>query len=287
LHRLLAADERFVAPTLFQVFYPRTFCSTQCWLPRLLRPLLTPTRKIDNVPLDLDAPAEDEWALCTLVGKSPYLSVAFPRREEVYDQFLTLRGVNDAQRKQWRKALREFVDKVGSAAFAASAERVPLLKSPPHTCRVKLLLEAFPRARFVHIHRHPYEVFQSMSRLLAGWHRRHHLQTRDLARLDDRIIRQYAKMYSVFFEERSLIPAGRFHELRFDALERDPEIQLRTLYEELSLSAFEAAQPAVREYLTSIAGYERNQYAPLPAALRARLARQWRRNFDEWGYDDA
>jgi len=36
-----------------------------------------------------------------------------------------------------------------------------LLKSPCHTGRVKLLLELFPDAKFVYIHRDPYEVFLS------------------------------------------------------------------------------------------------------------------------------
>lgn len=36
-----------------------------------------------------------------------------------------------------------------------------LIKSPVHTARVRLVLGLFPRARFLYIHRDPYEVFQS------------------------------------------------------------------------------------------------------------------------------
>jgi len=34
-----------------------------------------------------------------------------------------------------------------------------VLKSPPHSCRIGVLLEMFPKARFIHIVRDPYLVF--------------------------------------------------------------------------------------------------------------------------------
>ena len=36
-----------------------------------------------------------------------------------------------------------------------------VLKSPPHTARIRQLLEWFPEAKFVHIRRDPYRVIQS------------------------------------------------------------------------------------------------------------------------------
>jgi hypothetical protein len=36
-----------------------------------------------------------------------------------------------------------------------------LLKSPVHTARVELLLQLFPKAQFIYIHRDPYTVFKS------------------------------------------------------------------------------------------------------------------------------
>ena len=50
--------------------------------------------------------------------------------------------------------------------FAAGGKHKRLLlKSPVHTARVKLLVnlgvEMFPKATFIFVHRHPYEVFKS------------------------------------------------------------------------------------------------------------------------------
>jgi hypothetical protein len=40
-----------------------------------------------------------------------------------------------------------------------------ILKSPAHTARMKLLHELFPGAKFIHISRNPYEVYQSTQKL--------------------------------------------------------------------------------------------------------------------------
>jgi len=40
-----------------------------------------------------------------------------------------------------------------------------LPQSPAHTARLKLLHELFPEAKFIHISRNPFEVYQSTSKL--------------------------------------------------------------------------------------------------------------------------
>ena len=159
-----------------------------------------------------------------------------------------------------------------------------VLKSPGHTCRIKLLLETFPDARFVHIRRNPLAVFQSTlhmyPKVLPYWS----LQRPDLSDLEDYIARQYREVYDAFFAERELIPSGRFHELAYESLETDPIGQLRNLYETLSLPDFAAAEAVVRQYLASLSGYRKNTFGELNLELRQRLAREWRRCFEEWGY---
>jgi hypothetical protein len=100
----------------------------------------------------------------------------------------------------------------------------------------------------------------------------------------ERSLRQYREVYDVFFEERGLIPKGHFHEIGFEALEADPIGQVRGMYEALALPDFGHVEPALRRYLAAIAGYRKNTLPELPAELRSRLAREWRRCFDEWGY---
>ena len=88
-----------------------------------------------------------------------------------------------------------------------------VLKSPPHTARIRLLLGLFPDARFVHIHRDPYVVFRSTRHMIRVVQPLYHLRDGPVQDGDDRIISVYTEMYDAYFEERGLIPEGRLCEV--------------------------------------------------------------------------
>jgi hypothetical protein len=163
-------------------------------------------------------------------------------------------------------------------------DRPLLLKSPAHTGRIRLILELFPDARFIHIRRNPYTVFQSTQRLYAKAVSLSHLQRPKAERIDAGFLRRYIEMYDAFFEERALISARRFHEVCFEELEKDMVGQVGKIYEGLNLSGFQDVEPKLRRYVNSIAGYKRNSYPPLAEPLRRKIARAWQRNFEQWGY---
>src|SRR4030095_2748220 len=123
--------------------------------------------------------------------------------------------------------------------------------------------EMFPEARFVHIHRNPYTVFQSFRHYFdtAMWYT--YLQRPDLPGIDDRLIRRYNVLYDAFFEERSLIPEGRFHEIGFEQLERDPLGEIGKLYESLSLPGFGEFKPKLQHYVDSLSDYRKNEFGEL------------------------
>ena len=159
-----------------------------------------------------------------------------------------------------------------------------VLKSPGHTCRIRLLLDLFPEAKFVHIHRNPYDVFRStqhMVRTVTPWWA---LQRPNYSDMEGRTLRQYREVYDAFFEERGLIPKGHFYEIGFEALEADPIGQVRGIYEALALPDFRQVEPALRRYVASLSGYQKNTLPGLPPDLRERIAGEWRRCFDEWNY---
>ena len=63
-------------------------------------------------------------------------------------------------------------------------------------------------------------------------------------RTDEMFIRRYVEMYDRFFAERPLIPAGRYHEVAFEDLERDPVGQLREIYAKLDSTRFRRGRDA-------------------------------------------
>src|SRR4029078_4297368 len=94
---------------------------------------------------------------------------------------------------------------------------------------------------------------------------------------EETTLQQYEEIYQAFFEERALIPAGRLHEIAYEDLEVDPLGQLRQLYAALQLGDFAPAEPALREYLTSIADYAKNRFCDIEPHWKTESARRVRR----------
>ncbi len=279
LHNLLARDDQFTFPNLYEAFFPHTFLCTEDYRANQVTPLIPSTRVMDNVAQGLGMPNEDEFATCTASLFSPYMLWAFPRNSQRYERYLTFRGVPDAEVACWKAEFLRFARKL-----TLRRNRPLLLKSPPHTGRIKLLLELFPDARFVHIHRDPYTVFQSTKHLNETLTRSLQFQYARTAEVDDAVLRRYRIMHEAFFEERSLIPEGHFHELAFEDLEADPIGQVRLTYERLGLAGFDQVLPHLEDYVHEIAGYRKNDYPALSPELRERIRVAWARNFEEWGY---
>lgn len=277
LHNLLSADERFAYPNVWRALNPHTFLSTERYsaIVKLASPK---TRLIDNMDLGADVPFEDEFATCGTLC-SPFFGWVFPDWAKHYDRYLTFRDVPEEEIARWKASLILFYKKL-TWKFGKPL----VLKSPPHTARVRLLLEMFPDARFVHIYRDPYTVFQSTRRQTQVMESATRLQNPRSLDLDDRILDRYKTLYDAFFEEKPLIPEGRFYEVGFEELEKDPVAEVRKIYEHLGIPGFEAFEPALRRYVGSISSYRKNEYQELPAVLRKEILAAWKRSFDEWRY---
>jgi hypothetical protein len=102
--------------------------------------------------------------------------------------------------------------------------------------------------------------------------------------IEERTIRQYEEVYDAFFVQKGLIRADRFHEVRFEDLERDLIGQMREVYEALGLPDFGEVEPVLGRYLGTLRGYRKNEYAELTAATWERIAHDCRRCFEAWGY---
>jgi len=278
LHNLLAQDERFAFPTLFQVSNPHTF---------LLRDTESDPaanghpqkRPMDNMTVTADSPGEDEFATAVMSLRSPVLGWAFPRNESRYDRYITLADVPEEEAARWEAALTWFLQKLSWVY-----KRPLLLKSPPHTGRIQRLLKLFPDARFVHIHRNPFTVFQSTRRLYQTAVPRSHLQQADETAVNDHILQRYRLIYDAYFAEKTAIPANQFCEISFEEMEQDMMGQLHKIYETLNLGMSPELERRLKEYVTSLSGYQKTSHAPLADNLRRQITQIWQPVFEEWDY---
>jgi hypothetical protein len=279
LHNLFALDERFGYTSLFQTMYPHTFLTSQWWWLPLLAAMTPRKRWQDNVSLSLKEPAQDEMALCILTRRSSMLGWVFPHRFLHYERYLDFDGVSAREVRQWQAAFQEFLQKI-----TYLTGRPTVLKSPYHTARVRLLRETFPEARFLHIHRHPYEVFPSLCHTMKKVMGAFGVQKLDESRLEDYAIETYRRLYTAYFQQVDDIPPGCFHDISYEQLSLDPLETLRSAYTALDLPDFEAVRPRIEQYLGEVSSYERNKYPDLSPRVKQRLQAEWKPMFEAWGY---
>ena len=160
LHNLLCQDERLGFVTTYQSVFPDTLLAG---LGRFIfggftKLLIPGTRKGDNVKLDTANPQEEEFALGDKTPVCFYYFWMFPKNiRNYYDRFIRFRGIPDSQLQSWKNDYKLLIKKA-----LKNTGRVQFLsKNPPNTARIKVLLEMFPNAKFIHIHRNPVEVFLS------------------------------------------------------------------------------------------------------------------------------
>jgi hypothetical protein len=279
LHELLIRDPRHAFPTTYECLAPNHFLISRSWLPKMFWWLMPSRRPMDNMPAGWDRPQEDEFALCLLGQPSPYARIAFPNTLPADDGSLDLRDVPAWAIQGWKSAFLRFIRQV----TLVNRGRRLILKSPPHTCRIKTLLELFPDARFVHIVRDPYVVYASTLNLWRSLFRAHGLQRPTFAGLSGEVLETFVHMHKRLDEARESIPAGRFHEVRYEDLLRDPLERIETIYRDLELGKFEPAREYVEAYLNGVRTYETNRYDLSPAECEA-VTQRWRPIIRRYGY---
>jgi LPS sulfotransferase NodH len=209
---------------------------------------------------------------------SPYLTQAFPNQPQ-YPEYLDLNGVAPADLDRWK---RGFVWFLKCLTFRDPKRLV--LKSPPHTARIRVLLELFPQAKFIHIYRDPYVVFPSTVNLWKRLYADQGLQRPRYDGLAENVLETFNRMYDAFERDRPLIGPAQLAEISYEALVADPFEAVRRIYEELELGEFESIVPALEDFLSTQKDYKKNRYQISPE-IRAEIARRWSRYIEKYGYE--
>lgn len=279
LHELMILDPRHGYPTTYECLEPNHFLLTERLVTRWLSFLIPSERPVDNMKAGFDRPQEDEFALCMMGEGSPYLTCAFPNHPPQCEEYLDLHGLPRSKINSWKRSLKQFMKRI----TYKTGKRL-VLKSPPHTARIKVLKELFPDAVFIHIVRDPYVVFPSTVKLWRYMYQRHGLQIPTFAGLEEHILATFVRMYERLEEAKRELEPARFFEMHYEELVRDPEAMMRRVYEHFGWSGWEDYVPRLRAYLASVKGYETDKYELSPAQRDA-VAKRWAAFIGRYGYD--
>jgi len=281
LHSLLDMDDRWTSPTVFDTMNPYIFLSVPNEVLEMRRKQFQRKRAMDNVIFDPLSPGEDEFALGKISLRSPYIGWSFPKNEAYWDRFITFRDATPQEIEEWKQGFLWFLK-----ALHVKYESPMLLKSPPHTGRIRLILQLFPDAKFIAIHRNPYRVYRSTRHFYETALPQGYLQTPQDDAIHQGILRRYEEMHQAFFEDRRLIPPGNLYELAFEDLIDDPIREIRRIYEVMGFDGFSTVLPQLEKFVQETHHhYQRNPDKPLPEHIKTQIVTRWQRSFTEWGYE--
>jgi hypothetical protein len=234
----------------------------------------------DNVELDVNYPQEEEFAIGSKHELSYYYFWFFPEKwKEYYEKYIRFEGIKDKQKRKWQKDYRIVILK----ALQNTRKQVFLSKNPPNTGRIKQLLETFPDAKFIHIHRNPVKVFLSTRHFLHKMLPALQFHSLSDQESDEAIFNIYKMMMDRYFQERELIPQDNFIEVSFEDLEQKPLENLQKVYADLELKGYEEAIPAFEVFLNSSKGYKKNVHKISRSTLD-RVISEWNFVMKEYNY---
>jgi omega-hydroxy-beta-dihydromenaquinone-9 sulfotransferase len=279
LHELLALDDRHAFPTTYECMEPNHFLLTENLCTRWM-PFFAPSKRpMDNMAAGFNRPQEDEFALCILGEPSPYLAVAFPNRAAEYSEYLDLESLSPPALASWKRTFARFLREL-----TFKHKKRLILKSPTHSYRIKILLEMFPDARFIHIVRNPYVVYPSTVNLWKSLYRAFALVRPTSEGIEEQVLKDFVHLYRKVEEAKSRVDFDRFYELHYEELVRDPVGQMGALYDHLGLGEFENVLPKLQKYVGENQGYETNRYR-LSEEDAAKIDANWGDVIQAYGYE--
>lgn len=262
-----------------QAMIPHLFLTWSGFFSGILSKALPDTRPMDNLKMGTDLPKEEEFALVAYGSESMVTGYYFPKNFVRNLKQNVLFKNNPFAEKNWKKNFDHFLRKL----TFANGDKKLLLKSPANTARVKEILSLYPDAKFIHIYRNPYDVFQSHLHLFKKLLPMLSFQEISDEELGEIVFSTYILIYEKYFGEKNLIPKGNLVEIRYEDFVAEPLHQIENIYKAISLPGFENAKPLMEAELKTYRNYEKNIFM-MDDALAVKIAERFSFAFEKLGY---
>ncbi len=280
VHNVFSCDKHFGYNTTYQTVFPNLMLFGQPFFKKNMSWLMPDKRPTDNMELKVDLPQEEEFALANMMPYTYYNFWFLPKHMMEYcDKYLLFDTIPEEERQVFKDTFLKLIKislwNTGGTQF--------LSKNPPHTGRIKTLLEMFPNAKFIYLVRNPYTVFESTRSFFTNTIRPLRLQEISDSQLEENIVQVYTRLFHKYEAEKHLIPEGNLVEIKFEDFEANAFDLTEHVYKTLDIPGFDVARPDIEKYLDKKKGYKKNQYKYDPRTVRI-VEENWDFALKQWGY---
>jgi len=284
LQKLLVSDKRFGYLSYYDALFPNSNLLFGEKMKRIFQWLIDRV-KIKNPffhdrILQLSEPdEEDDYLMNKASVYSAYWGLIFPK---CWRQWLNgePQFSNQHYSSGWKK---EYLKTIKYITFKNKGKQL-VLKNPPNTERIHLLLELFPSAKFIFIHRNPYHLYYSIRNM---WKRAiinyYSVQKISDDELDELIFNHFDYLIDRYKKEKHLIPAGNLIEISYEELTTKPFETIRKIYTTIGLDDFELAVTSLKQQLEKEKEYRNFQYQFDDTTLK-KIEKHWKKYIDRWNY---
>ncbi|HQU04505.1 MAG TPA: sulfotransferase, partial [Acidocella sp.] len=258
LHALMALDDANQVPRMWQTMYPSPrppgFNPAQHRHVRIVENQLKFFAGLapgfaQAHPVVADSPQE-----CTEITSQVFQSLRFDTNFRVpsYQQWLINHGHREAFQFH-KKFLQVLQHGIQSPRW--------VLKCPDHVFTIDAILQTYPDARFIVVHRDPMKVFASVAHLTEVL-RRPFLKHVDPVEIGEQVTSRWIEGAHelIMFDQRTDIPPKAKQNIHYEELIADPLAALQKIYGNFGMELSNAAKNAV---LASLAANPRGGYTGL------------------------
>lgn len=283
LHNLMSRDPQFGFLKFTETAMPLDMLGPKVRIARkIIDRALPEDRGMDKVRLTLDEPQEEEMGLGNLNPIGYYNIYCFPQQMDYHrDRSLFFEECSEEEKSRFRKNYELLIRKLN---YAKEGKRL-LLKNPPSTTRMEMILEMFPDAKFVHIVRNPWEVYCSTRSHFARIFNAFAWQDFRDVDVPEYTLSTYEKLMRRYLEDRDRLglSESQFIETSYEAITENPLGEIGRIYDALGIEGKDEGLSEIGEYLKGLGDYKRNVHY-ISREEKAAIEERWGFSFESWGY---
>lgn len=285
LQKLLVSDKRFGCLTNYDALFANSNLlfgkKTQPVFQILINWFNIKNPFFNNSTVLLSEPTEeDDYLMNKASAYSAYWGLVFPKRWKEW-----LNGAPQFSDPDYADGWkREYLKTLKYVTFKNTGKQL-VLKSPPNTERIRILVQMFPKAKFIFIFRNPFHLYYSTRNMwkktILGYYSVQEIMD---AELDEIIFGHFEYLMGQYEKEKHLIPEGNLIEISYEELKADPYNTILKIYSGIDLPDFESMAKELVLQIESEKEYQNFQYQ-FSASTFKKIEERWGKYIHQWNYN--